>query len=558
MGLMEALPLYLHGLKALALVLAVVLLVSGIDDLFIDLAYWGRRLWRFFAVYGRHARFNPRMLRKLDEKPLAILVPAWRAHGMAARMAERMLATLDYENYHVFIGLEANDAQTRREVGQAQARFSNVHPVVCARPGPTSRSDCLNEIVQAVFQFEQRAGLAFEGFVLHELQDVPPPGELRVFNFLLGRKDLIQLPVYPLPRKWHELSGGHYLDELAEVNAKEAVMREALAGLVSGVGAGTCLSRRALVLLRQEGGGAAFDAHSLGGGAQGIAWRLKRHGLRAVFARLPAEAASEEGSARPWGTVAVRRYFPARFSAAVAHKSRGLAEMLQPGWGREGWRGARPAMVYFLWRDRKGVVIHLAAFLAGLLALQLIVLWAYGRRLPEVAHLMLGWKNDAWLAGLLLLLNAALLANRLLQRLFFVTRCYGLAQGLLSLPRWPWGLAINAAASWQALRRNRAAAHGLSSAWAPVLRDMPDPGRPGPERKLLGQILVLQKALSPAQLATALQAGVRGLRLGSQLVHQGLISAEQLAMALAAQGQVRWERVDALALPSTLDRKSVV
>lgn len=550
MGLMEALTLYLHGLQAVVLVLMVVLLVSGIDDLFIDLAYWGRRVWRFFGVYGRHARFNPRMLRKLDEKPLAIMVPAWQAHGMAARMAERMATTLDYENYHVFIGFEANDAQTRREVGQAQARFANVHPVAYCRPGPSSRGEGLNHILQAVFQFEQRAGLTFEGFVLHDLQDVLPPGELRVFNFLVGRKDLIQLPVYPLPRKWYELTGGHYLDELAEMNAKEAVMREALAGQVCSVGMGTCLSRRAMALLRQEGGGVAFDAHSLGNGGKGLGFRLKTRGLREVFACLPAEAGSEEGGARPWGTVAVRRYFPASFSAAVEHKSRWLADTLQQGLGRDGWRGASPAMAYFIWRDRKVVVTHLAAFLALLLALQLTLLWAYGRRLPELGSALLSWRNDAWLAGLLLA-NAGLLANRLLQRLFFVTSCYGLAQGLLSLPRWLWGHGINFAASCQALRRSRPAGHG-PAAWDQPLDQTPEPGHPGPERKRLGQILVLQKALSPAQLATALQAGVRGLRLGSQLVHQGLISAEQLAMALAAQGRVGWEAVDALALPSAL------
>ena len=35
---------YLYGLKSVALVLAAIILISSLDDLFIDLVYWGRRL----------------------------------------------------------------------------------------------------------------------------------------------------------------------------------------------------------------------------------------------------------------------------------------------------------------------------------------------------------------------------------------------------------------------------------------------------------------------------------------------------------------------------------
>ena len=159
MGLMDVFDLYLHGLKLMAVVLGVILLISGLDDLFIDIAYWARRLWRLLTVYGRHARFDARALQKLAEKPLALMVPAWQAHGVIGRMAELAATTLDYENYHLFIGTYPNDAQTQREVEQVQARFPNVHKVVCARPGPTSKADCLNNILEAIVQFEERAGL---------------------------------------------------------------------------------------------------------------------------------------------------------------------------------------------------------------------------------------------------------------------------------------------------------------------------------------------------------------------------------------------------------------
>lgn len=45
-----------------------------------------------------------RELYKPDEKPLAIMVPAWNETGVIGNMAELAATTLDYENYHIFVG----------------------------------------------------------------------------------------------------------------------------------------------------------------------------------------------------------------------------------------------------------------------------------------------------------------------------------------------------------------------------------------------------------------------------------------------------------------------
>ncbi|WP_223200730.1 glycosyltransferase, partial [Staphylococcus aureus] len=55
-------------------------------------------------------------------------------------MAELAATTLDYENYHIFVGTYPNDPDTQRDVDEVCARFPNVHKVVCARPGPTSKA----------------------------------------------------------------------------------------------------------------------------------------------------------------------------------------------------------------------------------------------------------------------------------------------------------------------------------------------------------------------------------------------------------------------------------
>ena len=41
---------YYAGLEVIAVIVAVVILISSLDDLFIDLWYWIRRLWRAISV----------------------------------------------------------------------------------------------------------------------------------------------------------------------------------------------------------------------------------------------------------------------------------------------------------------------------------------------------------------------------------------------------------------------------------------------------------------------------------------------------------------------------
>ena len=558
MWLIDTFSLYLYALKYVAMALAVIILISGVDDLFIDVAYWTRRLWRSVRIYGRHKRFDSRLLYQIDEKPLAIMVPAWQEHGVIGQMAELAATTLDYENYHIFVGTYPNDPITQGEVDEVQARFPNVHKVVCARPGPTSKADCLNNVLNAITQFEQRAGVKFEGFILHDSEDVLSKSELRVFNYLVGRKDLIQLPVYPLPRKWHEFTGGHYLDEFAEMHGKDVVVREALAGQVPSAGVGTCFSRRAIEVLIKEGNGIAFDVQSLTEDYD-IGFRLKAHGLSEIFARVPVDAPDDRGvpphrlfgrSLREASTVSVREYFPGTFSTAVRQKSRWIIGIVYQGFRTHRWTDSS-MMNYFLWRDRKGAITNFVSFLAMLLALQLILIWAYTVAVPDGYKFLSIFEGDPLLTGLLLV-NLGLMVNRMVQRIIFVSSYYGLIEGFLSVPRLLWGNLINFMANWRAVRQVLATGDSRRVAWDKTSHEFPSLGEPGRARKLLGQILVEQGAIAENQLTAARKNSVRGLRLGSQLVHQGIVTPEQLANALAGQGHVDWEPMDGLSLAPAL------
>lgn len=185
MNLIDITAIYLYVLKNISLVLLVLLLFFALDDLFIDGYYWLRRLWRGLTIYRNRSVFDEQQLYFCKEKPLAIMIPAWQEVGVVGKMAELAAAELDYENYQIFVGTYPNDPGTQQDVDAVCRRFPNIHKVVCARPGPTSKADCLNNVITSILEFERRSNVKFAGFVLHDAEDVISAMELRLFNYLL-------------------------------------------------------------------------------------------------------------------------------------------------------------------------------------------------------------------------------------------------------------------------------------------------------------------------------------------------------------------------------------
>ncbi|MSM84255.1 phage adsorption protein NrfB [Escherichia coli] len=455
--LLDVFATWLYGLKVIAITLAVIMFISGLDDFFIDVVYWVRRIKRKLSVYRRYPRMSYRELYKPDEKPLAIMVPAWNETGVIGNMAELAATTLDYENYHIFVGTYPNDPDTQRDVDEVCARFPNVHKVGCARPGPTSKADCLNNVLDAITQFERSANFAFAGFILHDAEDVISPMELRLFNYLVERKDLIQIPVYPFEREWTHFTSMTYIDEFSELHGKDVPVREALAGQVPSAGVGTCFSRRAVTALLADGDGIAFDVQSLTEDYD-IGFRLKEKGMTEIFVRFPVVDEAKEREqrkflqhARTSNMICVREYFPDTFSTAVRQKSRWIIGIVFQGFKTHKWTSSL-TLNYFLWRDRKGAISNFVSFLAMLVMIQLLLLLAYESLWPDAWHFLSIFSGSAWLMTLLWL-NFGLMVNRIVQRVIFVTGYYGLTQGLLSVLRLFWGNLINFMANWRALKQ---------------------------------------------------------------------------------------------------------
>lgn len=419
--------------RELALFAAVCFLIGGIDELVIDLIWICRTLWRRATVYRIHMRADAAsVLTEDDGRVTAIFIPAWDESRVIAPMLRAALARLGSGRFIIYVGLYPNDAATIAAVRSVAS--DRVRAVIGARPGPSTKADCLNNIWQAMVSDEAAGGEAFRAVVLHDAEDVIHSRELKVFAALIGRFDLVQLPVMPLIDGNSRWIGGHYGDEFAESHAKAIVVREALGAGIPAAGVGCAMSREMLDRIAAARGGAPFDADSLTEDYE-LGLRVAEFGGRAAFVRMPAQ---------PGGAiVAVRAHFPATIDAAVRQKARWMTGIALNGWDRLGWSGGW-AESWMRLRDRRAPIAALALF-AAYTALALGAICAAGPIFGLRAF------TPSPLLGALIRINLILLVWRLACRFAFVTRDYGWREGARSIPRMVIGNVIAMMAARRAL-----------------------------------------------------------------------------------------------------------
>src|SRR6202035_936385 len=97
-----------RGVLAILAPLAAAILISGLDDMVVDLAWaWS---WLKSALRPSAGMFPPgqRQLENAPRQRIAILVPLWREHLVIGRMLEHNLAAIRYPDYHIFAGCYPN------------------------------------------------------------------------------------------------------------------------------------------------------------------------------------------------------------------------------------------------------------------------------------------------------------------------------------------------------------------------------------------------------------------------------------------------------------------
>jgi bacteriophage N4 adsorption protein B len=535
---------YLDGLNAVAVMTAIIIFVSTIDDLFLDSYYW---LFEIKRMLRREpsASVDVQALRELDERHLAVMVPAWKEYDVIAKMIENTLTTMEYARYIIFAGTYQNDAETTAEVERMVRRHpGRVVRAAVLNDGPTCKADCLNWIIAAIRRYEATHHIEFAGVIMHDCEDVIHPIELKYFNYAIANHDLVQLPVLSLPRKWNEFVAGTYMDDFSETHQKDIPSRQLLTGIVPGAGVASCYSRRAIEAASVERDGKPFNTTTLTEDYD-FSFRLRELGMKETFARFPLGEVMREQVrrqrqrlAQARNLLATREYFPSTLRTAYRQRARWILGISFQGWQQLGWKGNwRDRYMFF--RDRKGMVTSIISIVAYAVLINYLIVVALrlsGVAPPAVAPAGL---VSGSLAPLLMI-NSAMLFVRLSERFYFVAKLNGMLQGALSLPRLFVNNLINFLAvcrAWRIFINHLIT--GKPIAWDKTSHIYLSNDQLGKARRKLGEILVDWGAVPPSLVDACLaRQATCGRRLGELLLESEAVSTESLADALAEQAEL--------------------
>jgi bacteriophage N4 adsorption protein B len=519
----------------------VIFFLSGIDDLFIDLNCIGRSLFRKIFVSPKYKKLSIEDLRATPEQAIAIMIPAWDESAVIRRMLQNNLPKLEYSNFHAFVGTYPNDAATGREVDAVCASFHNVHRTTCPKDGPTNKADCLNWIYQGILAFEKQNDIRFEIFLMEDSEDIMHPLCLRLYNRLIPRKEMVQLPVFPLETKWYDFISGHYIDEFTEYHTKDTWVRECLTKGIPAAGVGCAFSRRAFEYIAARHHNQVFSIDSLTEDYE-FGMRLRSYGFKGVFVRqrLPMPDLEKKSGFTSLGNradeyVAVRGYFPTTFKTAVRQKSRWALGITLQGWSNLGWRGDVWTRYMFL-RDRKALLTSQVNILGYFVVLIQCFLWAsewlmpYAYRFPPIIE-------RGTFLWYLVLADFVLAANRLGWRITSTCRIYGWFQALLSIPRQVSANIVNSAAVLRAIRQHIGYLRtGVLVKWDKTAHVFPSEAEVTQLHKKLGDLLLDRKLISQDDLQSALSWQQKLKRpLGSLLLRMGSIDEKELTEVLSEQ-----------------------
>jgi bacteriophage N4 adsorption protein B len=493
--------------------LALMILISGLDDLVIDVVWAADWLRNRLRPEADLFPPGPRQLESAPVRRIAIIIPLWHEHQVIARMIEHAVATIRYPDYHIFAGAYPNDDLTQDAVRRVADRFPTVHLVLCPHDGPTSKADCLNWTYQHLGLYEEHTGERFDIVVTHDAEDLIHPDELRWINFYCARFDFVQAPVLALPTPLRAMTHGIYCDEFSEYHTRDMPVRTVLGGFLPSAGVGTGYRRSALETLAETNSNRVFEPGAL---TEDYENGLKLFRLGCSQAFIPILRAGE-----PRNFVATREYFPQNWSSALRQRTRWVMGIALQGWERHGW-GRNPGEMYWLWRDRKGLI-------ANPLGLAANVIFVYGLATAI-------WLRVPPLATRLVYATAALQILRLGVRMTCVGRIYG-APFALGVPiRAAYANLLNSAATVLAAVRYAAArSRGQALAWLKTDHSFPSRATLQAHSRKLGEILVSSSYLTSGALRVALATKPHDLRLGEHLVRIGQLDEASLYDGLSLQ-----------------------
>jgi adsorption protein B len=189
-----------------------------------------------------------------------------------------------------------------------------------------------------------------------------------------------------------------------------------------------------------------------------------------------------------------------------------------------------------LLRDRKAIVANLAN-LVGYLLLVLVGAILLAHSFFPDAYSFPPLIEPGTFLWDLMLVNAALFANRIAMRAFCTYQLYGVQQALLSFPRMIWGNFINFLATGRAIKLYIGYLKtGRFIKWDKTAHKYPSQESLGSLAPRLGDLLIDRQHISKEQLETALHAQKSSpFRLGEILQQMGVLPPEVLESVLSEQ-----------------------
>lgn len=517
---------------ACLLPLAFWILISGLDDVFLDCACLAAWLARRAPFRRKPAATETEAALAARQKRAAIFVPCWKEDAVIAHMVENNLSRVAYENYDFFIGVYPNDQPTLDVVRALAYRHPRVHMAVCPHDGPTSKADCLNWTYQRMMERETSQGCRYEIVITHDAEDVIHPRALHWINYYIDSHDMVQVPVLPLRTPWFDFIHGIYCDEFSEFQTKDMPGRQILRGFIPSNGVGTGFSRWGLEKLAEDRG-RIFQPECLTEDYEnGI--RLHLLGCQQMF--MPIRL--EDGE-----PVATREYFPRKLGAAIRQRTRWVTGIALQTWERHGWRGG-PGTVYWLWRDRKGLIGNPVSLLATLLFAYGACTWAASGVMHRPWGLGAAVANHGMLS--LVTLTSLLQAVHLAVRMSCTARIYGWGFAAWAPVRTLMANYVNFRATVGAVWRYSAAKIGHKPlVW--LKTDHTYPVAPASARAFtLAEILVSGGALGAADLESASAVKPAEMPLHDFLIARGLLDEDKVYDALSVLFKVPLTKVDPL------------
>lgn len=235
-------------LYLLGLILALLYLLMGFDDF----------IWDFSALFlklkTRKSKFSMSLVNGTPPKLIAVMIAAWHEDNVLGSVIENFIESTLYPTsmYHIFLGVYPNDEATRNVAEKLSAAYSNVHTIINILPGPTSKAQNLNYVIQQIKAFEKNKGWQFASFTVHDSEDVVHPYELKITNYLIRQHKAIQFPVFPLTEMpgfhnfFKNLTSSTYVDEFAENHFLTMVNRNNMGAFVPSAGTGFSLAREVI------------------------------------------------------------------------------------------------------------------------------------------------------------------------------------------------------------------------------------------------------------------------------------------------------------------------